>query len=122
MGGVVEGIALEMEHARAAPIIGGIADTPAPIAKVAAIGQDIRAAAVLLAAYVRTKPRRHETAKITNELGCPPRDEASPFDNHSANPLDSRPRPSAMPPLLVVEILSPSTRKVDRGAKLAHPD
>jgi hypothetical protein len=47
MGGVVDGIALEIEHARPAAIIGGIGLTPAPIAKVAAIGQVITADAVL---------------------------------------------------------------------------
>ena len=38
MGGVVDGIALEIEHARPAEIISGIRLTPATIAKVAAIG------------------------------------------------------------------------------------
>jgi hypothetical protein len=41
IGGVVEGITLETEHARPAAIIGGIGLTPAPIAKAAAIGQVI---------------------------------------------------------------------------------
>ena len=50
MGGVVEGIALDIEHASAAPIIGATGDTPAPSASVAAIGHDIKAAAVLDAA------------------------------------------------------------------------
>ena len=47
MGGVVEGIAVDMEHARPAAIIGGIGLTPAPIAMVAAIGHVITADAVL---------------------------------------------------------------------------
>mgnify|MGYP003288650465 CR=1 FL=1 len=53
IGGVVDGIALETEHARPAAIIGGIGLTPEPIAKAAAIGQVITAAAVLEAAYFR---------------------------------------------------------------------
>ena len=47
IGGVVEGIALGMEHPSAAAIIGGIGFNPAPIARVAAIGQVITAEAVL---------------------------------------------------------------------------
>ncbi len=50
MGGVVEGMAFEIEHTRPAAITGGIGLTPAPIAKVAAIGQVITADAVLEAA------------------------------------------------------------------------
>ena len=50
MDGVVDGIALEIEHARPAAIIGGIGLTPEPIAKAAAIGQVINAA-VIEAAY-----------------------------------------------------------------------
>jgi hypothetical protein len=50
IGGVVEGIALETEHARPAAKIGGIGLTPAPIAKAAAIEQVITADAVLEAA------------------------------------------------------------------------
>ena len=47
IGGVVEGIALGMEHPRAAAIMGGIGFNPAPIARVAAMGQVMTAEAVL---------------------------------------------------------------------------
>ena len=47
IGGVVEGFAFGIEHPRAAAIIGGIGFNPAPIARVAAIGQVITAEAVL---------------------------------------------------------------------------
>ena len=50
IGGVVDGIALEIEHARPAAITGGRGLTPAPIARAAAIGQVITADAVLEAA------------------------------------------------------------------------
>jgi hypothetical protein len=43
IGGVVEGIALEIEQASPAAITGGMGLTPAPIAKAAAIGQVITA-------------------------------------------------------------------------------
>jgi hypothetical protein len=39
IGGVVEGIELDIEHANAAASIGGIGFSPAPIASVAAKGQ-----------------------------------------------------------------------------------
>ena len=60
MDGVVDGIALEIEHARPAAIIGGIGLTPEPIAKAAAIGQVIAAAAVLEPAYF----------SLTNSFKC----------------------------------------------------
>ena len=47
IGGVVEGIALGIEHPRAAAIIGGTGFNPAPIARVAAIGQVMTAEVVL---------------------------------------------------------------------------
>ena len=50
IGGVVEGIELDIEHANAAASIGGIGFRPAPIASVAAKGQTITADAVLDAA------------------------------------------------------------------------
>ena len=50
IGGVVEGIALDIEQASAAAIMGGIGSTPDPIARVAAMGQAITAEAVLEAA------------------------------------------------------------------------
>jgi len=50
IGGVVEGIELDIEHASAAASIGGIGFRPAPIASVAARGQTITADAVLDAA------------------------------------------------------------------------
>jgi hypothetical protein len=53
MDGDVDGIALEIEHARQAAVIGGIGLTPEPTAKAAAIGHVITAAAVLEAACFR---------------------------------------------------------------------
>jgi hypothetical protein len=50
MGGVVDGIALEIEQARAAAIMGGMGLMPDPIARVAAMGHAITADAVLEAA------------------------------------------------------------------------
>ncbi|MDQ3837198.1 MAG: hypothetical protein M3270_09745 [Thermoproteota archaeon] len=51
MGGVVDEIALEIEHATPAAIIGGIRLTPAPIAKAVVSGQVITSDAALEAAY-----------------------------------------------------------------------
>jgi hypothetical protein len=51
MDGDVDGIALEIEHARPSAIIGGIGLTPESVAKAAAIGQlVITAAAAVLEA------------------------------------------------------------------------
>jgi hypothetical protein len=50
IGGVVDGIALEIEHANPAASTGGIGLTPTPIARAAAMGHVITAEAVLDAA------------------------------------------------------------------------
>ena len=50
---MVEGIALGIEHPRAAATIGGIGFNPTPIARVAAIGYVITAEAVLEAEYIK---------------------------------------------------------------------
>ena len=50
IGGVVEGMELDMEHANPQTNIGGMGSKPAPIASVAPRGQTITADAVLDAA------------------------------------------------------------------------
>src|SRR3990170_4678855 len=98
MGGVVDGIALEIEQASAAATMGPTGLTPAPMARLTAIGVEIRAAAVFEAAYDSTNPRTALTAKIVHAFALGPRVAETPAASQSANPLRSRPTPRAIPP------------------------
>lgn len=68
IGGVVDGMALDIEAAKAAAIMGGMGLNPAPTARDAATGHIITAEAVLEAAYDITKPIIALIAKILNSV------------------------------------------------------
>lgn len=68
IGGVVEGMALDIDAARPAAIIGGIGLNPAPAARDPAMGHIITAEAVLDTAYDIIKPIIALIAKILDSV------------------------------------------------------
>src|SRR5215213_9370049 len=98
IGGVVEGMALDIDAAKPAATIGGIGLKPAPIAREAARGHIITAEAVLDEAYDITKPIMALITNMLNSVILYPTlfDIRSPIKD--ARPLFSIPRPSTKPP------------------------
>ena len=68
IGGVVDGMALDIDAAKPAAIMGGMGLSPAPTAREAATGHIITAEAVFEAAYDITKPINALIAKILNSV------------------------------------------------------
>lgn len=98
IGGVDEGIALDMDAARPAAIIGGMGLNPAPTANEAAMGHMITAEAVFDAVYDNIKLIIALIAKILHAEILDPALCAIKLPIKDARPLCSIPSPNTKPP------------------------